>query len=725
MRPLPNRYKRALAVALAAVLGASSAQASVYTNSVATILGSYGTTLARASASQLQKATMQAIAADPSHAGDYVHDVLLARADRDIIAVNLATGALVSGSAVLNSNADLAVTIVNMATKSDLQTTGTGAPLSIPTIENITTGVVKKMPVGAQAATALNSGDLVAQNLIQAQQSDFVKTYAQDVITKLPGIAAQGRFAGGVGRNISDSEYVSFIKTLSSLAPKAEGEICYAVVALSGSASSAVRIAASEAAATTLADGVNVVQKGLVAQGLVKASGTAHTAQIIANVLATNPSTKNQVLYGNIVSFTSSVAAGLAKDVTMDQAEGVMRLITSTIASGTYSKTIALSGTITLTATDKAKLGAAAVKVAPVSLAGADKAINPPNPANAAVQGILDTGIANTDKTAFAIAVAKGASNYENAGQVVNAVAHSLGINVTGTADVGAYVALSGSVIKALPKATAAITQRVAQLIPPSANQAVRVEFATQLTAQFAGSASLIAVGVSNTDPQFADAVTTAILTKGTVAVRNNAAKIAGAVANTIPAEYASEVSQAAGALVGTGTGAILKLSQAAAIAKAIASAASVKNNQEELQVVSAQMIGQLLSLWTPGDFTGAVNKTVLGAITAVAKSVSQVAFAANTTKLNPSASGIQNTRYVDQIAGSAAQMVANMLSTHNDDINFITNAISAALVSVTTTPAGDSAVAAAISQGKDLATKEYATDNHYLNSDETPVTNY
>jgi hypothetical protein len=263
---------------------------------------------------------------------------------------------------------------------------------------------------------------------------------------------------------------------------------------------------------------------------------------------------------------------------------------------------------------------------------------------------------------------------------------------------------------------------------------------ASQLAALFPNSASLIAVGISWTDVQYADDVTAAVV-KINASTQRNAAVIAGAVTAILPAEEACEVSNVLGGLIHAGT---LKVSQASPIASAIATSL-VKNSlklntdlaiQEELQVVAAQMMGQLLKGYIPSTppadlLTTAANKRIIAAIAAVAKSVAAVdykKYAVKTTILplatDPGYAAAANllSGYANQVAGSSAQEVI-LHGLPSSDRDLILLAILKAVKSVTSA-AGDLQVATAVNNARNPSSGiDYLTE--CLNEQETPVTNY
>ena len=686
---LPSLYKGALTLALAGFLCVSTAKATTYTDTINALLPT-GKTIDNASSSQLQTALLAATATDPVHAGNYLHDVF--------------------AEVIPNSALDF-----------------------IKIAPSLTKAVILKLPIVSRASISLNIGALVSTNFtLPTAEADKI-AYTNSVASGLSkaGNDVIGAFCAGVSTNVSD--WFAFSNALILKTPKATAEILYSEIALSGTALQPGRLAASGSLATFTATGAKSAEKGLIAEGIVKASGTANTAALINLVLGLDHGISGKaVTISNLSAFTTSVAGAVAKDLLAPEATAMMGLITKTIASSNVFTGIAL------TDAQKAQLGAAAVKALPItaSLSG-DPSLNP---ANAAVVGILATGTP-VDATAFAITVAKGATTFANAGQVANAVANSItpaSTLVSGSLAPASYVTFSQAMIKALPKAAAQISERVAQLIPTSgANQAARVNFATQLVNFSPSAAALVAVGVSLTDVQFADDVTAAVVVR-TDATKNNAAKIAGAVSEILPAEEACEISRTLGALIGAGT---LKVSQAAPIAAAI-SAGLVKNSlhrientpaaiQEELQVVGAQMIEQLLSLYNPGtsnaDFLK-LNKTLASAIAAVAKSVAKVDYKQYAIKTSSNVDVLSG--FANQVAGSAAEAVMikfGVLGVNDDakriDRDGILLAIAKAVQSVTSTAAGDSQVANAVAAAMNQ-THIFDTACN-VNEQETPVTDF
>ena len=275
--------------------------------------------------------------------------------------------------------------------------------------------------------------------------------------------------------------------------------------------------------------------------------------------------------------------------------------------------------------------------------------------------------------------------------------------------------------------------QRVAELIPANVqgdNQAARLDYVTRVSNLFTNPnvAKSIAVGVALTDTQYADDIAKAVVNLN-IATRNNAATIAGAVANVVPAEEACEIATAMGSLIQSGT---LKISQASAIASAIANGALVKTTPDELQVVAAQLVVSLMGNYKPVSSLDpnsptyktdlATNQSIVNAVAAVAKSVAQVSYKYNVVKTLTDDDHVSG--FANQVAGSAMQAVLLKpnLNAATEQPAFAL-AIMKAVSSVTPTNLGDSAVAFAVNNVLTHQPVSYAVN--CLNEAETPVTNY
>ena len=739
MTHLPNSLKGTIAIAVAGLLCSSiiEARADTYIDAINHTLSvppinKPGTTVATASVSDLQKATWYTIATDHADAGQYIHSVLLARSDRNKIAADLTAGSLSYANA-FPSNPLQSGTIAGLATLPDLLVSINGSPgLSPDTVAAVAKAVILKMPTDVRSASAQSVGAFVAANY--GDNVIPATTFAQSVAPALAksGNTVVGSFCGGVSKGLTD--WISFTQSLIGKVPKAAAEICYADIVISGT----TRVASSGTLALITATGVSSGQKALVAKGIVAASGTASTALVINNVINSDRGTKNAILVSGVASFAGTVAGAAAEMLAgqtadMAQASAVLQLITNTIAKQQYNPNTKTPPTlVSLTESDLAKVGAAAVKSAPQYNTSGNVNTPPPNPANAATLGILQTGsISAAGIYTFAVTVAKGASTYDNAGQVGNAVANYLvtgtSLAITGSTAPETYLAVSGSLIKALPKAASQIAQRIAQLIPPNTtgtNQDARIDYAKKLANVFPNSARDIAVGVTLTDSQYAENVTKAVVLQNKTTLKN-ASSIAGAVAEISPAEQVCEISNVMGQLVQSGT---ISYKSASGITKALASATSVKKNEEELQVVTAQMVGQLMVNFVTGAVLTkdqiSLNNSIVSAIADVAKQVASVAYKNNYVKGSTQANDVSG--LANLVAGAASQMVLASRTLTLGEYGPIMQAITKAVKSVTNST-GDTYVESAVTTAINAFTNSlpgiYKT--LCIIGVETPVTNY
>ena len=198
-----------------------------------------------------------------------------------------------------------------------------------------------------------------------------------------------------------------------------------------------------------------------------------------------------------------------------------------------------------------------------------------------------------------------------------------------------------------------------------------------------------------------------------------------------MPAEEGCEIAASMGQLIHNGT---LQVSQASAITSAIAASIAAsdinKTNQDEQQVIAAQMISQLMLGFTSGTtdpILVAKNTAISNAVVAVAKSVAAASYKAYAIKT--SSKDEDRTGYANQVAGSAAQAVALALpggdgtSQANDRMKILLK-IATAVEGVTPTQLGDFAVGTAVSNVLgDPSGNLYAVN--CLTEQETPVTNY
>ena len=715
---LPNLLKGALALAFASLLGVSSAGASApttttYQDAVNALLP-LGKTIETASVAQLQQATWGAIASGTqANAGNYIHDVLVLRSDRNSIAPNLTAGALVAAGAIASgtvpSNPLLSGTIAGQVTTIDVG-------LTAATIAAVSKAVIGRMPILVRSTSALSVGALVSANF----SGDTDKTnYAIAVGSGVgkSGNDVVGALYAGVSTNVSD--LFAFSKAaITSRSSSATPEILASEISLSG-ALEAGRIALSGSLATYLSTGASVSQKAQIAEGLVRASGSAKTAEII-NAVLSHQVLGSEVTLGNVSSFAGIVAGAVAKGISAsDEAAAVMELITKTVAGGSFAPSAGQTQVL-LDESQKAQVAAAAVRAALIT--------DPQNnTANAATVGVLQTIGSLANPSLFAITVARSATKADNVGQVANAVANYLKASSSlpfATLAPAEYVALSGSMIRAFPKDANQISERVAQLIRPNTpddNQAARVDYATQLVTMFPNFASSIAVGVSLTDTQYADDMAKAIVSLNTT-TKKNAASIAGAVANIVPSEEACEIANSMGGLIHSN---VLSINQASSIASAIASGAMVKTVPAELQVVAAQMVAQLMQGFQSGatdPIKVANNNIIVNAVAGVARSVAFVSYRNNVVKTALPNDPDHLSGFANQVAGSAAQAV--LLSTlTQSEIDTILLKIAQSIQAVTPSIAGDMAVADAVRNVHDHSSTQYAVN--CLTEAETPVTNY
>lgn len=718
---LPTFTKGTLVVACAALLGVCSARAATsYQDAVNAQLQLVGKSIQTASSAQLNTATWTVInsGSNWTNAGYYLHDVLALRTDKNSIAAGLISSGLTSGtfSTLIPSNPSLSGSIAGLATS--------GTDLSSTALANVAEAVIEKAPLSVRKYSALSVGNSVSLNLTGGAVELARTTFATKVATGLvsSGVDVIGNFIAGVSNNSSDWIVFSKVIINTSALSNATPEILASEISQDSS-----RVALSGSLAAMTATGASSKEKGLIAEGIIRAIGSANTASIINTILSIDRGVSGkEVTLANLSTFSAAVAAAVTRgNLSAEEIAATMRIASQTIANGIYASAVG-KPLGPLTELQKAQITAAAVKVLP----NLNDHLN--NPVNAYLVGVLNTTGTLADPYGFAVKVAKGATNAGNAGQVANAIANYLVASSSlssGTTFPLQYLQLSGSLFKAFStnsSYTTEISRRIAQLIPPNSpaeNQAARVNYAAQLTALFPNSAKSIAMGVSLTDTQYADDVASAVISVNTT-TKNKAAEIAGALANSVSAQYACEIAASVGGLIESK---VLKLSQSSAIASAIANGGAIRNSPSDLGVVSAQLIEKLMANYVSGATDPLViqnNSDIVNAVAAVAHSVASVSYKYNLVKTstNPDL----YTGGANLVAGASAQAAIINLMGPNDGParDTVLLAIAKAVTSVTP-DVGDNFIASAVNSVRlDPTSKNYNTDIN-ITTQETPVTNY